>query len=818
MTSRTVLTESVWQALNEDTQNYLTEWDQLGLYLQENADIFEAELTPQQINDIFTNAEQYAVDSGSFQTKLGKVGNKAADAGKAAVGGVKVAANVMAKANAQLNKLGAAIQDTTPIKGIDAAFEKAKKDLYVKLGGKDSKVNQVIMKASQLAKDHPGKTKFLVGALTVAASLAAGPAGGAAAGYILRGASDLIAGEKLSTAVGKGLKTAAMGYLSGKAIEWAKDAFQSGASPEQLASIANDPKEIAGAIETGDIPPVPRGTDIRQLSMQGRMMDLQDMNDTMKDVGGQMGLKPPFEATFKMGVPTEINGVPVPQDILSGVDPVIPGQNFAELRKGLTGDAAGGAADAAGGAAGAAADAGSAINIEDIPIKGNGKFDDLSDAFLSLSSEQQAVLYADEMGLMPSPEFAQDLINNNFDPTVMNNKILNLMQQNSVNPMEYYKELRAVGQLDDTSNLYRRMRSSLERLQTLGILDNDYMWVESIDVDKHNALYETAKLKYMSGMLLTETEQQVLDEGPLDAIKKGAAKAASAVGGAVAKGAAKVAQGAKSAGRELGQQVTAKKLNSLWKNAGAPTDAPSVSSILAKAGLDSQGISAVSTASKVELPAPAPAATPAAATPAAATPAAGQAAAGQAAAGQAAAGQAAATAGPKKQGAISKIGKAIGGMAKGAVAGAKGAAPAPAGQAAPAPAGQAAPAGLKGRMQGDLDDMTKARAAAGLDNEPGQKAARGAAPDAKGVVQVKPKAAPKAKSAGPQSSADLPRGTSFTIPQSGGTTKAYRWEGGMWSELSPGGKWQTGKIKNDLAFKLYLGSKKNAAADAKAIG
>ena len=121
-------------------------------------------------------------------------------------------------------------------------------------------------------------------------------------------------------------------------------------------------------------------------------------------------------------------------------------------------------------------------------------------------------------------------------------------------------------------------------------------------------------------------------------------------------------------------------------------------------------------------------------------------------------------------------------------------------------------------MQGDLDDMTKARAAAGLDNEPGQKSARGAAPDAKGVAQVKPKAAPKAKSAGPQSSADLPRGTSFTIPQSGGTTKAYRWEGGMWSELSPGGKWQTGKIKNDLAFKLYLGSKKNAAADAKAIG
>jgi len=501
MTSRTVLTESVWQALNEDTQNYLTEWDQLGLYLQENAHIFEAELTPQQINDIFTNAEQYAVDSGSFQTKLGKVGNKAADAGKAAVGGVKVAADVMAKANAQLNKLGAAIQDTAPIKGIDAAFEKAKKDLYVKLGGKDSKVNQVIMKASQLAKDHPGKTKFLVGALTVAASLAAGPAGGAAAGYVLRGASDLIAGEKLSTAVGKGLKTAAMGYLSGKAFEFAKEVFQDIASPEDIAAVANDPEQVAAAAKKAGEALPPR-MPYQQFSRQGRMMDLQDMNDTMKDVGGQMGLKPPFEANFQMGVPVEINGVPVPQDILSGVDPVIPGENFNELRDawraengvaappagsafdkldaagmeddfagpavgaadaaggaadaaggaadaaGGAADAAGGAADAAGGAAGAAADAGSAINIEDIPMKGNGRFDDLSDAFTSLSSDQQAVLYADEMGLMPSPEFAQGLINNDILPTATGGEILNVMKQNSVNPLEYYKELEAVGKID----------------------------------------------------------------------------------------------------------------------------------------------------------------------------------------------------------------------------------------------------------------------------------------------------------------------------------------------------------------------------------
>jgi hypothetical protein len=36
---------------------------------------------------------------------------------------------------------------------------------------------------------------------------------------VLRGAAELIKGEKLSTAVGKGIKTAALGYLSGKAFE-----------------------------------------------------------------------------------------------------------------------------------------------------------------------------------------------------------------------------------------------------------------------------------------------------------------------------------------------------------------------------------------------------------------------------------------------------------------------------------------------------------------------------------------------------------------------------------------------------------------------
>ena len=473
MSSRTILSESVWQVLNEDTRQYLNEWDQLGNYIKENIHVFEAELTPDQIDAVFNNAEQYAVDSGKFTSKLGKSANAAAQAGAAAVGGVKLAAGVVGKINQKLNDLGRVIQDTTPVKGIDAAFEKAKKDLYDKLGGKDSKVNQVIMKASQLAKDHPGKTKMLVGALTLAASLAAGPAGGAAAGYVLRGASDLLAGEKISTAVGKGLKTAALGYLSGKAFEFAKEVFQDIASPEDIAAVANDPEQVAAAAKKAGEAVTPK-MPFRELSTQGRMMDLQDMNDTMKDVGGQMGLKPPFEANFQMGVPVEINGVPVPQDILSGVDPVIPGENFKELR----------AAWRAENGIAAPTDAGSAF-------------------------------------------------------------------------------------------------------------------------DKLDAAYETAKLKYMSGLALTESEQQVLEIGPLAAIGGAAARGAKAIGSAVAKG-------ARAVGKQLGQTVTARKLKSLWKDGGSPTDAASISQVLSKAGLGADDVAAVAKASKVSLPAAPKAAKPAA--------------------------------------------------------------------------------------------------------------------------------------------------------------------------------------------------------------
>jgi hypothetical protein len=116
-----------------------------------------------------------------------------------------------------INNVGKWLQNTTPVKMADEKFEKLKNDINTKFP--DSKLLDGISNLGIWMKENPGKSAAIIGVLTALASLAGGPVGGAIAGQVLRGAAELIKGEKLSTAVGKGIKTAALGYLSGKAFE-----------------------------------------------------------------------------------------------------------------------------------------------------------------------------------------------------------------------------------------------------------------------------------------------------------------------------------------------------------------------------------------------------------------------------------------------------------------------------------------------------------------------------------------------------------------------------------------------------------------------
>ena len=452
-----VLTEAVWQTLNEDTRQYLNEWDQVVHLIESNRKLFEQDLTAQQINTLFQNAEKYAIGRGDMKTGLGKTASGAQAAGSAALGQVKLAANLIKQVNDKVNQLGKVIQNTTPVQNIDAAFDKAKRDLHTTLGGKDAKVVKMINSLSSYAKGHPGKAKFVVGALTTAAAIAAGPAGGAAAGFLLRSANELLKGEKLSTAAGKAAKTGAIGAVAGMALDGLADMYPG-------IPVSDITTDSSGAVEAKYM------VDDQSFSTEEEMMaylDAQSFDpqiEAMIDdqqvsvaearrLADMMGLDAGGNLQFREvgGVPVEINGNPVPANLYT--------------------------------------------------------------------PEQQQMLDA-------------------------------------------VKSARAA------------------------------MSTES---------YDSARLKHLSGIPLSEAEQLVMEAGALGAMATAAKTAGKQVGNVAKKAGGVLAKGAQAAGKELGQTITARKLGALWKNAGSPTDTASVINLLMQAGIPQDGLQAIAKASNVKV-------------------------------------------------------------------------------------------------------------------------------------------------------------------------------------------------------------------------
>ena len=196
--SRAILAESVSGLTAE--QSYV-----VNRIYKEFTPLIEAVLSQDQVNQIFQGVEQSASASGNNRTLLGK--------------GVDVAKD----ANKIIDQVGVWLQDTAPVQFFDKKFEQLKRDIKGKLGD-NSKVMMGINALAGAAKENPGTTAAVIGLLTVIASIAGSPAAGALVAYTLRASVDLVKGEKLSTAIGHGLKTAAITWLTGKAFELVKDA------------------------------------------------------------------------------------------------------------------------------------------------------------------------------------------------------------------------------------------------------------------------------------------------------------------------------------------------------------------------------------------------------------------------------------------------------------------------------------------------------------------------------------------------------------------------------------------------------------------
>jgi hypothetical protein len=270
------LLQEGWQELTEAQQNYQLRFErELWPLLESYVKLYEATLTPQQIDAIFTSAEEKAIAGGNNKTTLGKVGSTVA-------GAAKLPVDIAKKVNAKIDELGRMAQQAGPIQNADAKFEKLKQDILA--NKPDSKIVQGIQKVSDWAKENPGKASLAVGVLTTIAAFIGGPAGGAAAGLVLRATKDLLQGEKLSTAVGKSIKTAALGALAGKAFEmvgdWLGGLRADVVMKDQFADVSWD------ATKTITAPGMEWTQSIKGVNIKVLPDDAETINGLMKVLGG----------------------------------------------------------------------------------------------------------------------------------------------------------------------------------------------------------------------------------------------------------------------------------------------------------------------------------------------------------------------------------------------------------------------------------------------------------------------------------------------------------------------------------------------------
>ena len=214
------LVESICSGMDTSQRNTILEAKASARNI--NRVLREAQLSTAQINTLFGAIEQNATDSGSNRTVVGK--------GKDVVDAV----------NNGINKVGKALQNTAPVKAFDQKFEQLKGSVSAKFPELEKQLSSI----GEYAKQNPGKTQAIVTALTILAGVATGGVGGAIAGQLLRGSLELVKGEKLSTAVGKGAKTAAVGFVTGVISDKIGDMFSG--DPETVA-------QISGGITSDDM-------------------------------------------------------------------------------------------------------------------------------------------------------------------------------------------------------------------------------------------------------------------------------------------------------------------------------------------------------------------------------------------------------------------------------------------------------------------------------------------------------------------------------------------------------------------------------------
>jgi hypothetical protein len=246
---------------NRTTKVMITETRTYKLWENAGQRISEAQLTADQINQIFQQVEQGATAAGGNRTMLGK--------GKDAASAV----------NKAWEELKTKVQDSGPIKGVDAMYDSAAEKLKQATGG-DQGAMKYVQKYRDFAKKHPVAQSLIYSALIAAAGISTAGVGGAAAVGLFKLVDKLLQGEKFSSAAYSGAKTGAMAYGASKIGDLIKGAPQ-GAAPD--ASVATDVAATGGrAARDAVLKGAMQSAD--EAIKSGAVTDYNSMTDTISNI------------------------------------------------------------------------------------------------------------------------------------------------------------------------------------------------------------------------------------------------------------------------------------------------------------------------------------------------------------------------------------------------------------------------------------------------------------------------------------------------------------------------------------------------------
>lgn len=211
--------------------------------------LLEKDLSNDQITGIFKGAEDLSREKG-MRTGFGKAASFPRE--------------TLEKINKILGNFGNKLQQSTPIQNIDAKFDDLKQRFRTKFektsAGK--KVLAFVDTLGNAAKQHPKWQSAIIGLLTAVIGFSiGGPLAIGIVAAVLRGAAELIKGEKLSTAVGKGIYAGALGYLGAQVASalmgWAESlriSMIAPVGPEELGfrtiGFSGESTSVANGMET----------------------------------------------------------------------------------------------------------------------------------------------------------------------------------------------------------------------------------------------------------------------------------------------------------------------------------------------------------------------------------------------------------------------------------------------------------------------------------------------------------------------------------------------------------------------------------------